>query len=379
MICPAEKCTGCFACVNICPKNCIQMKEDHFGYVYPEVDQDLCIHCNLCDKVCPSNHPIQANQPMNAYASWVLDEEQRKLSTSGGLATLVSKFLIENRGIVFGAAYQDKEIQHIRIDDVKDLDKIRGSKYVHSYLKFAYREIKNYLKQDKKVLFIGTPCQVAGLKSFLGKEESNLYTIDIVCHGVPSQKLLKEELKDFEPYDKVLFRDQNGFNLTVFNKGVIIKSIPSYKSLYYQAFLDSLTYRENCYTCPYANSQRLGDLTLGDFWGLGDLKSEKKDEDKGISLVLVNTEKGTTLLHSVDSKLFLEERSINEAIAGNSQLRHSSKVHKNRDVFLGQYLKIGYRGALEEALEYNSVKNRLKRIISSNSLLMGLIKRIKNS
>lgn len=378
MICPTDKCTGCYACVNICPKKCIEMKEDNYGYIYPEINQNLCIHCNLCNKVCPVNHPIQGNQSQNAYASWALDEEQRKLSTSGGLATLVSKFVIENEGIVYGAAYENGEFQHIEINDAKELSKIRGSKYVHSYVNYSFRKIKNLLNQNTKVLFIGTPCQVAGLKSFLGKEESNLYTIDIVCHGVPSQKLLKEELKDFEPYDKVLFRDQNGFNLTVFNKGVVKKSIPSYKSLYYQAFLDSLTYRENCYTCPYANSKRVGDLTLGDFWGLGNLKSEKKDEDKGISLILVNTDKGAKLLYSVEPEVFLEERSLNEAIQGNSQLRHPSKLHKNRDVFLNQYVKVGFKRALEQALEYRSFKKKVKRMIMSSSLLMFLIKRIKH-
>lgn len=377
MICPTDKCTGCFACVNICPKKCIEMKEDNYGYIYPEINQNLCIHCNLCNKVCPVNHPIQGNQSQNAYASWALDEEQRKLSTSGGLATLISKFVIENEGIVYGAAYENGEFQHIEINDAKELSKIRGSKYVHSYVNYSFRKIKNLLNQNTKILFIGTPCQVAGLKSFLGKEESNLYTIDIVCHGVPSQKLLKEELKDFEPYDKVLFRDQNGFNLTVFNKGVVKKSIPSYKSLYYQAFLDSLTYRENCYTCPYANSQRVGDLTLGDFWGLGNLKSEKKDEDKGISLILVNTEKGAELLQSVESNLFLEKRPIGEAVEGNSQLRHPSIKHKNRILFEIDYKKYGYTKSIINALNYYSFLNRLKRLVLKNSFLISLIKKIK--
>lgn len=379
MICEKKDCTGCFACVNVCPKECISMKEDEFGNVYPEINQNICIQCNLCSKVCPANYPVEKKSAHKVYASWVLDSKKRLLSTSGGLATLFSEKVIEQNGVVYGAAFDQGEFKHVRVTQKENLSKIRGSKYVHSYINGVYKLVKQDLLCEKKVLFIGTPCQVAGLISYLNLTRQSidkLYAIDIICHGVPSQKLLKNEIGGTD-FDSITFRDKEGFYLNLYRKGKCIKKIPYYESLYYLGFLDSLTYRENCYRCPYAESTRVGDITLGDFWGLGNLKDEIKEEDKGISLVLVNSKKGEILYQDVKSSLFYEERSFEEAYLGNAQLREPSKPHRNRERFLSDYSKIGYTKAMTIDLEYNSIINKTKRLILKNRFLLNLIKRIK--
>lgn len=379
MICEKKDCTGCFACVNVCPKECISMKEDEFGNVYPEINQNICIQCNLCSKVCPANYPVEKKSAHKVYASWVLDSKKRLLSTSGGLATLFSEKVIEQNGVVYGAAFDQGEFKHIRVTQKQNLSKIRGSKYVHSYINGVYKLVKQDLLCEKKVLFIGTPCQVAGLISYLNLTRQSidkLYTIDIICHGVPSQKLLNNEIGGTD-FDSITFRDKEGFNLNLYRKGKCIKKIPYYESLYYLGFLDSLTYRENCYRCPYAESTRVGDITLGDFWGLGELKSSIKEENKGISLMMINTDKGQYILEKISSFIFLEERSLKEAVEGNSQLQHPSEPHKNRSMFLENYKKIGYKESLAKALEYYSLKNYIKRTILKNDFLMSIVNKIK--
>ena len=198
MICQKDKCTGCYACYNICPKKAISLKEDDFGFIYPQVDKEKCINCGLCKKICPQiNSKLKMLQPNKVYAVYSNDNKVREKSTSGGVATIISKAILIQNGVVYGAAnlFDKKEFEYIRIDDAKNLYMIQGSKYVHCYVKNAYTNAKEDLLKGKKVLFIGTPCQIAGLKAFLIKDYENLYTIDIICHGVPGQKLLFEDLK----------------------------------------------------------------------------------------------------------------------------------------------------------------------------------------
>lgn len=375
MICEKKDCTGCFACVNVCPKECISMKEDEFGNVYPEINQNICIQCNLCSKVCPANYPVEKKSAHKVYASWVLDSKKRLLSTSGGLATLFSEKVIEQNGVVYGAAFDQGEFKHVRVTQKENLSKIRGSKYVHSYINGVYKLVKQDLLCEKKVLFIGTPCQVAGLISYLNLTRQSidkLYTIDIICHGVPSQKLLKNEIGGTD-FDSITFRNREGYCLNLYREEKCIKKTPYYESLYYLGFLNSLICRENCYRCPYAESTRVGDITLGDFWGLGNLKDEIKEEDKGISLVLVNSKKGEILFDNIRNNIFFEERTSSEAFNGNSQLRHPSVKHKNRNYFNENYPQRGFKETLTVALEYNSIKNRAKRAILQHRILTHII------
>ena len=197
-ICPKEKCTGCYACVNICSKNAIKIDRDELGFSYPFIDPAFCVNCGLCVSVCPSHSALPFNLPLKAIIAHASDEAEQKTSTSGGLASVFSRYIISHHGVVYGCSGADgKNIRHIRVEQESGLFFLKGSKYVQSEIGEIYRLAKNDLRTKRLVLFIGTPCQVAGLKSFLGQEYENLYTIDFVCHGVPSQQLLTDYLSQY--------------------------------------------------------------------------------------------------------------------------------------------------------------------------------------
>lgn len=370
MICKKEDCTGCFACYNICPKNAINMKEDEYGYIYPEIDKYKCINCNLCKKVCPSVKLIKLFKSQKALAMWNNDNNIRKTSTSGGIATTLYKFILKKNGIIYGCSNSvEDKFPFVRIDKIQDLHKVQGSKYVHAYINDTYRKVKEDLEEKKDVMFIGTPCQVAGLKNFLQKEYRNLYTADIICHGVPSQKLLKDEILyklGKIKNAKVTFRENGNFCIRVYESGNLVLDEMQDKNFYFLGFMKSLFYRENCYTCRYANSNRVGDLTLGDFWGIGKANSEnkyEKEEKNGISVCLVNTEKGEKLIDNIKGECYLEERSISEAIDGNAQLRSPAIKNKEYDKFKKLYVVSGYKVARKKCLKKDKFKQKLKKLM----------------
>lgn len=357
MICSKEKCTGCFACFNICPKQAISMKEDGFGNIYPIINNDKCINCGLCKKICPSlNHKsIQFNNPKKVYAMYSKNISIRESSTSGGIATTLSKYIIENKGIVYGAGniFDNESFGFCRIDKVDDLFKIQGSKYVHCYINSIFKQIKTDLNDKKKVMFIGTPCQVSGLKNYLLKEYDNLITIDIICHGVPSQKLLFDDLsnnyninkKDFE---YITFRDANGFHLKIYknienlhNKIVLLSKYANLDH-YYKNFLRGNIYRDNCYNCNYARKERISDITIGDFWGLSQESKIYDDIYRGISSVIVLTDKGLNLINKAISFFEYEERPYEEAYSHNEQLNNPMKKKKQYYIYKDNYLTKGF-------------------------------------
>jgi len=215
-ICKKEKCTGCFACYNSCKKNAITMIEDKNGFIHPKIDQNKCINCGLCKKICPVLNEVKKIEPEECYAAFSKDKDIRTNSTSGGIGyTLYSKF-IEEKGVVYGAKFKDGKLVISRTENIDEIKKFQGSKYVHAYVEDAYLQVKKDLSEDKKVLFIATACQIAGLKRFLIKEYNNLYLVDIVCHGVPSQKYLKDEIKKYHGMnidEKLKFRNNNDYCL----------------------------------------------------------------------------------------------------------------------------------------------------------------------
>lgn len=370
MICKKNKCTGCFACYNICPQNAITMKEDEFGYIYPNIDKEKCIKCNLCKKICPSLQQKKENKSQICLAMWNKDDDIRAKSTSGGMATTLYTAILKRGGVIYGCTNSlDEGIPFIRIDKIEDLYKIKGSKYVHAYVNNQFKNVKQDLENQKEVMFIGTPCQIAGLKSFLGKEYLNLFVADIICHGVPSQKLLKEEIKTKVKENKnikVTFRENGQFCIKAYSNDLEVLNESQDKSFYFLAFMKALFYRENCYECKYANPNRLGDITLGDFWGIGrdnDVNKYKEEEKKGISLCLVNTEKGKKLINMIKDECYYEERNVDEAINGNSQLRHPSAKNKEYEKFRRLYLKYGYEKANKKCLKLDKCKQRLKKIL----------------
>ena len=251
MLCKRENCTGCFACFNVCPKNAIYMKEDIYGYIYPEIDTKKCIECHLCEKICPVLNKVNFKNYQKCFAGFSKNTRIRNNSSSGGIATVFSEKILKSGGIVYGASFKDNcEVEHIRITNIEDLHKLQGSKYVHSYIKDSFKKAKKDLENKKKVLFIGTPCQIAGLKNFLNKEYNNLLLIDIICHGVPSQKYLKDEIlyinKNLD-IDEIRFRKNNIYQLSLVKKGKELINQTIETSPYLDSFIKTLDIRDNCF------------------------------------------------------------------------------------------------------------------------------------
>lgn len=341
-ICPPDKCNGCWACYNACPKQCIQMKVGKLLHLYPVINQEKCIDCGLCQKVCPNNHPLPQNKPLHTYAAWAKDEQEYKTSTSGGIGACLSRYIVQNKGIVYGCAcLPDADIKHIRVENEKDLALLKGSKYVQSNINDIYKSVRKDLDNEKTVLFTGTPCQIAGLKLFLRKVYERLYTVDLICHGVPSLGYLKFHLKSklsTIQSDKITFRNDNNMTLTVSynDKPVYIYDYWSnrYNDEYYNAFMDGFSYRDSCHSCPYAAPTRISDITIGDFWGFKN--NIDKPHPNGLSCILCNTEKGNYLLSMIKDNIYIYERELEEAVNGNAQLQ--SPVPQNFRILLYTHL-----------------------------------------
>lgn len=246
-ICPEEQCTGCATCMNKCPKQCITMQEGTLGHLFPQIDATQCIHCDLCVKVCPANHPIIGTYPLKVYAGRIKNIDEYKSSTSGGIATALSQYVIEQGGIVYGAACMEEiDIRHIRIEKKEDLQLLKGSKYVQSGIHNTYKNVLIDLKNNLLVLFIGTPCQIAGLKAFLGKEYQSLLLVDLICHGVPSLSFLKQHIQTIignKKVKRVVFREDNECILSLIapDQSILYRSDlwkNRFEDLYYNTFID---------------------------------------------------------------------------------------------------------------------------------------------
>lgn len=359
-VCERMSCTGCTACFSSCPKHCINMKEDEYGFLHPYINASLCIHCNACKNVCPQNSSnLNYHYPIDCYAVRANNVEKRKKSTSGGSAIALLEAFVLHGGVVYCSSFDNGIIAIRRFSQSNfsdNLVKIRGSKYAQALLDDAFSNIKNDLSRDLKVLFISTPCQVDGLFHFLGKAPENLYTVDLVCHGVPSQKMLFDHLKTYglqiENISNISFRKGPKYYLSAFNGSQIVYSKNLFYDKYLEGFLSNLSLRESCFSCLYARPERVGDITIGDFWGLSS-DCELKIED-GVNLVLVNTTKGKELFSLFDDKVEFEKRTVGEAVNGNAQLMVCSKPHKNRIKFRKMYLKRGFDKAIVSSRKFRT-------------------------
>lgn len=381
-VCDKQNCTGCFACANACPKDAIKMVVgDDLGHVYPIIDQTLCVDCGICQNTCPANKDVILNKPKTVYAGYSFNEEEYKTSTSGGFASYFSRRVIDANGVVYGCSsvLQDGAVVHKRCTQKEDLEDLKGSKYVQSFIQNSFSLCKKDLIDGKQVLFIATPCQISGLKNYLVKDYSNLITIDLVCHGVPSQQILFEHLKDLKVSNAVRigFREDCKMQLKVQTAdGECVKS-PQYKDNYYIAFLSNIMFRESCLQCKYATQNRVADITLGDFWGLGKKTPFNHQTPYGVSLCMVNTDKGEAFFNSIKDGMFLEERTLDEAVAGNLNLRKPSARNPKRESFIKTYTKKGFKKAVKSSLKKEIFKSKLIHFINSNKLLKKILKAIK--
>jgi len=337
-----KHCTGCGACADACPFSCISMVLSEEGFLFPSVDESRCVGCDVCGRVCHVLNPPETRSPEKAFAAWSMDDSIRMSSSSGGIYSVLGEYVLGKGGVISGCRFDDKMVlKHELCDQPGGTIRFRGSKYVQCYTDGIYRKIKDVLANGRIVLFTATPCQVAGLQAYLGRPYENLITCDLVCHGIPSQKIFRSYLERYHlspdlDHSVIAFRDLKGwgdFYIRILEQGDIKWRSDDANNEFIRAFLSGYDYNESCYGCPYARMERTGDLTLADFWGLGKSIPFGGDASKGCSLILVNTKKGRNLLHSVKDKLFLEERTLEEARTGNGQLRNPAPRQPMRDVF----------------------------------------------
>lgn len=341
-------CTGCQACRIACPKQAIEMRESNEGHIYPYINTDLCIECNKCVKVCPAIEDVaHYDVPKVATAIWIKDKKNRKYSTSGGIAYLIAKKIIERGGYYCGVVYCNGGAEHKMCSEIKELPAFQGSKYTHSNVKDVYKETKALLNEGKEVLFSGTACQIAALYKYLNKKYENLYTIDILCHGVPSLRILREHIEKTEKannkkIDCIRFREKrpdqlhSNMNYIFTDKSNLL--VPVGNDTYFRCFVENYALRPNCFSCKYANSNRIADITLADFWGYSPKAFKFMDCKKGVSLFLSNTAKGETLLNLIKDECIVDKRSIKEAQSCNRNLVQPQPKPKNYDIFWQRYL-----------------------------------------
>lgn len=341
-------CCGCYACANICPKNCIVMAEDSEGFWYPQVDEAACVECGLCEKVCPALHgvPETTDTTPAAYAAKNKDDATREASSSGGVFSLLAEETLASGGVVFGAALSEdcREVRHIAVERADELAKLRGSKYVQSRIGETYAQAKAHLDVGRAVLFSGTPCQIEGLRAFLRKDYDHLLCVDIACHGVPSPKAWRRyldarERQAADTVRQVSFRDkQTGWRTYSVHLNFASKTDYSKKVFedpYMQAFLQNICLRPSCTQCHFKKLNRVSDLTLADFWGIEQVLPEM-DDDRGTSLVLIHSEKGKAAFDAVAARMDYKEISAAEALRFNSAATASVAPHPEREAFFRQ-------------------------------------------
>lgn len=384
-----KECTGCFVCYNICPKNAIKMEEDKEGFKYPNVDKSKCINCGLCTKVCPVINNKIVNEKKEKpiiYAAWSKQQTVRLDSTSGGIFSELANHFYSNDGFVCGAIFNDNNlVEHILSSDVKDIDKIRSSKYLQSDINDIYKKIKEKLEQNKLVLICGSPCQIAGLYNFLGKEYNTLYTCDFICRGMNSPKIFKGYIKSLEDkykskVKKIKFKNKihgwHNFSTRIdFENGKTYiggRYVDSYMLGYlkYNAFM-----RPSCYDCKFKGLPKKSDITLADFWGIENI-NPKLDNNQGTSMVMINSKKGMDLFNKIKESIDYEQILSNEVFEQNvcnstsPELTEArKKVFENIDLMTYDELKNNFFPApnkieqIKIFLKNNKIAFKIKKVL----------------
>lgn len=383
-------CSGCAACYNICPKNAIEMKEDEEGFLYPEVDQDKCIHCNLCDKVCPIiNKKEITESETTAFVAYNKNDEIRNKSAAGGIFSALGEKIIDMGGVVFGAYFnEDFEVLHGCTDKKEDLKKFSGSKYVQSVIGDSYRIAKKFLEDGRYVLFSGTPCQIAGLKRYLGKDYDRLYLVDIVCKGVPSPKVVRaykkhQEKKYHSKINYMSYREKT-YGATSSTMSLKFENGKKYNEGHESdfilgCFLKGLLSRPSCYKCQFKTLHRISDITLGDVWNV-----EKLDKDfcnkNGNTALLVHTDKGKELIMDTNS-LFSKQENLEDVLRVNanskpSMITETAELPEERAEFFNDLNTKDFSDVIKKYYPKTinkEIKSTLKKILFK----LGLLEKIK--
>lgn len=381
-------CTGCSACFNICPFDVISMKEDEEGFLYPEVNHDLCRECGICERSCPSLNLFKkiSNDYPNAYAYIYNDDKVRAKSSSGGCFHALAIDILKNGGVVFGAAFDGNwEVSHVPIETIEELPKLQVSKYVQSKIETSYQDVRKYLESGRLVLFCGTPCQCSGLQQYLNKVYDKLLLVDFICHGVPSPLVWRKYIGwrvngKLNEIQGISFRDKNlsweGYLLTFkMKKSINTLSADTSHDLYMKGFLSNLYLRPSCYECKFCQKKRQVDITLGDFWGVQGIDPEMFD-DKGTSLVFIHSTKGAKYFNQISGK-----KKITNSMAAalcNPAFDHPATKNPKRKLFF--YAILREKMPINEAILKFSrpplktvIKNMLKQV-PGTKLLHSLLK-----
>ncbi|MBP3373789.1 MAG: Coenzyme F420 hydrogenase/dehydrogenase, beta subunit C-terminal domain [Bacteroidaceae bacterium] len=364
-----KDCCGCTACMSICAHSAISMVSDDCGFVFPEVNSELCVNCTLCEQVCPIQNIPHPSPSKQTYVTMAKDPDEQRSSTSGGVASVLARHVIgQLHGVVYGCSGKDcHHVRHIRVDSVDGIDSIKGSKYVQSNIQGILSLVKEDLRSGRHVLFVGTPCQVAALRNFLRKPYERLCCIDFVCHGVPSQKVLTSairEQKTVRSPREVKFRikennkpSQYCLQLADKNSSVLYKGRYG-KDFFMTGFIYALFYRESCYACPFANTNRMGDITVGDFWDKDKEYQFMAGHQNGLSQMHVNTYNGSQLINQVKGKLLMEPIALGKLLVHSEQLSKPMPRHRNADMFWELYHTTSFQTACKKALatEFRRIK-----------------------
>lgn len=368
------KCTGCFACLGVCPKNCINIKEDQEGFLCPEIDEKTCIHCGKCVSSCPQLSQVLLNIPQRVLAVQLLDKAKLAECASGGMGEILAETAIRGGGVVYGCIYDENLIaRHARVTALEAIKELNSSKYVQSNFTAVYHTLTDDVLSGKPVVIIGTPCQIAAVKNYLGKDFVNVLFVDLICHGVPSPKLFSDYLqwKGSKMGGKILkynFRDKSVWKWGTTYKAITAtatSTATATRDPYYNSFLYAESYRECCYTCCYANLKRVGDITIGDFWGVQDqYPNEDIDYSEGVSVALTNTAKGFKALEKLYTKVWNIESDIEKVKAKNPNLYTPAKRPTIRDDYYVLEEKYGFVWVNKHMYCTKSYYiNRLKQLI----------------
>lgn len=344
-----DKCCGCGACFQICPVKCIEMIPDYDGFKYPTVDKNKCIRCGKCNSVCPVNNIPHEQVHLEYYCAKSKSDEYLKYSSSGAIFAEIAKYVLSQKGVIFGAAFNEKfELEHTSITSIDDLPKLLGSKYVQSDTRNTYCEVREHIKNGRLVMYCGTPCQIDGLKRFLSTRENSdrLILVDFVCHGVPSPKLWKKYLQYREDIAEgklqtVNFR-QKETGWETYSMSMHFENGTEYlchrdKDMYLSLFINSYTLRDSCYQCKFKVDKHAGDLTIADFWQVKKVFPELDTRD-GVSLVFINTKKGKRIFNEIKENLNATEVTRENALLDNKSAKYQSlkpskryKIYRNID------------------------------------------------